>query len=569
MPGDRYFSGRDRLLDCFARIEKLGRASGIAPRKDEDDARSRLAGPLKIVALGEVNAGKSTLLNALAGSEICPAGPLPTTRKTIAYTFGEVTKDEEGEDGWVRAIRPLEYLKKFEMIDTPGSNSGWRDSVVAAMPRYEQADLILMVFPAANTWTAATWDLISMTSEDALPRVALVIQQADTKSTEDIQVIRGHMTELCLKKVGRKLPIIAIAGQLAFDAKVSPQTARKSWSASRFSVFEEFVSEEVCHSEMRQYLLQRTAQEAARRLREIEDGLDKQRRGMNDDGYFLAGLEREGDQLRDLVLAAATERLAGARGRYEAEVGRISKQLGRTLGIFPTTFRLFLGDTTPARMETEFAGRLQSAIRDFAQLDAARLLDECEGHWNEVRPRVVERMGMDPGVSSVSGDVREKVIENFTERVEQGVSGVVGQLRVRGLLDTLVRNRNQRLRYLMAVLLLVMIAAGSCGALGQTKYSWILMGVAGFLGLVGFLLAWFSRLAVVRDTRSRLLDSVGRFETAMHGDYADAVRGLFQEYSNGLSGVRRLLADRKSSLEPRSRKWDALYLELKSIEQDL
>ena len=569
MPGDRYFSGRDRLLDCFERIEQLGLASGVTPREDPDGSRRRLASPLRIVALGEVNAGKSTLLNALAGAEICPAAPLPTTRKTISYVHGDVERDGEDESGWILAERPLEFLKCFEIIDTPGSNSGWRDAVIEAMPRYEEADLILVVFPAANTWTAATWDLVSMVSEEALPRVALVIQQADGKSTEDLRVIRGHMRELCLKKVGRELPIFAVAAQLAVDAKVSPQTARKGWSASGFSVFEEFVSEDVCNSEMRNFLLQRTAQEAARRLREIEDGLDKQRRGMDDDGWFLAGIEREADQLRDMVLDASTETLGGARGRYEAEVGYLSKQLGRTLGLFPTVFRLFLGDTTPAKMEAKFAARLQSAIRDFAQLDSSRLLEECEGHWGEVRPRVMDRMGMDPGAATVSGEVREAVMEKFTERVGQGVTGVVGQLRVRALLDQLVRNRSRKLRVLMVILLLLLTAAGTCGALGLAQISWILLGASGLVAALGAAISWVSGRGVVRDTRSRLLDSVGRFESAMRGDYADAVRGLFREYSNGLTGVRRQLANRKATLEPRAKRWDALYLELKSIEQDL
>ena len=399
--------------------------------------------------------------------------------------------------------------------------------------------------------------------------MALVIQQADTKSTEDLKIIRGHMTDLCLKKVGRELPILAVAAQLALDAKVSPQTARKGWSASGFSVFEEFVSEDVCNSEMRNYLIQRMAQEAARRLRDIEDGLDKQRRGMDDDGWFLAGLEREADQLREIVLDASTEALGGARGRFEAEVGHLAKLLGRTLGVIPTTLRLFFGDTTPARVEAKFAARLQSAIRDFALLDAGRLLEKCDGHWNEVRPRIVDRMGMDPGGSSVSGDVRETVMEKFAERVGQGVTGVVGQLRVRAMLDSLVRNRNRRLRLLMVLLLLLLIGAGSCGALGQAQVSWILLGVAGFFAGIGGLIAWFSGRAVGRETRSRLLDSVGRFEAAIGGDYSDAVRGLFRDYSNGLSGVRRQLANRKGTLEPSAKKWDALYLELKSIEQDL
>ncbi|MEM9237627.1 MAG: dynamin family protein, partial [Verrucomicrobiota bacterium] len=430
MAGDRYFSGRDRLLSCFERIEHLARASGVEPRDDDgEDAPGRLRAPLQIVALGEVNAGKSTLLSALAGAEICTAGPLPITTRTISYEYGEREHDKEDAGGWVVADRPLDYLKHFELVDTPGSNSGWKDQVVADMPRFERADLILMVFPASNTWTASTWDLISMVGEEALDRVALVIQQADTKSLEDLKVIRGHMTELCLKKVGRELPILAVAAQLALEAKISPTTARKGWSASGFSVFEEFVSNEVCNSAYRAHLIGRTSQEAARRLREIEDVIDKQRRSMSDDGWFLAGLEREVEKLRDLVLESSGETLAGARGRYEAEVGHLSRIIGRTMGMVPTLLRLFIGDTTPAKVEAKFAARLQSAIRDFAQLDAGRLLEECEGHWNEVRPRVVERMGSDPEASSVSGEARERVIAKFEGRLDQSVSGVLGQLR--------------------------------------------------------------------------------------------------------------------------------------------
>ena len=120
----------------------------------------------------------------------------------------------------------------------------------------------------------------------------------------------------------------------------------------------------------------------------------------------------------------------------------------------------------------------------------------------------------------------------------------------------------------MALLLLLLIGAGSCGALGLVKASWTLLGAAGFTAVIGVAISWITGRAVIRDTRRRLLDSVGRFESAMRGDYSDAVRGLFREYSNGLTGVRRLLADRKATLEPRAKYWDALYLELKSIEQD-
>jgi len=567
MPGERYFEARDRLLDCCHRIELLAEASGVAVREDPEGTWARLATPLRIVALGEVNAGKSTLLNALAGVELCPAGPLPTTRETSWWrhrsTRGGVP------EGWVDERAEAGFLKRFELIDTPGSNSGWRDAVVANLPRFGQADLILVVFPSGNTWTAATWDLVSGLSDEALERTALVVQQADRKSAGDLEVIRGHMRDLCLKKVGRELPILPVAAQLALEAKLDPQNARKGWSASGFGAFEDFVEQQLCHSPLREHLLRRTAQEAGRRLREIEDGLDRQRRGMDDDGWFLTGLEREADALRDLVLNDSPKTLAGGRGRYEAEVDRFGRQLGRRLGVVPTMVHLFFGDSTPARAEADFAVRLQEAIRDFAEQDAVRLLGECEGHWGEVRPRVVERMAMDPGEATLTGTARERVIERFANRVGKAVTAALGQLRVRARLDVPLRRRTTRLRAQMALALVLLTAAGVCGALGWGRWASGLLAGAGALIVLLLASAWLSGRSVSREVRARLRDSSGQFESALKGDYAEAVRGLFVEYGNGLLGVRRQLAERKATLEPRAKRWDRLYLELKSIEQDL
>ncbi|BCX48467.1 dynamin-like protein [Haloferula helveola] len=569
MLGERYFQSRDRLLGCCRRIDELAEASGIETRDTGDEARRELSRPLRIVALGEVNAGKSTLLNALAGAELCPAGPLPTTQRTGYYRYSSTEREVERDNGWVVVGRDLDFLRHFELIDTPGTNSGWRDSVFADSGKYEAVDLLLVVFPSGNTWTAATWELISQLSEEALDKTALVVQQADLKGPEDLQVIDGHMRELCQKKIGRDLPILAVAAGLALEAKLDPESSRKSWSASRFSVFEEFVTSRLCESERRRYLLDRTSQEAANHLREIEAGLDRQKRGMDDDGWFLAGIEREANQLRDLILESSPKTLAGARGRYENEVGKLARRLGSMLGAAPTSWRLFFGDSTAAKAEARLADGLREAIRDFAAADAERLLEECEGHWNDVRPRVVERMGLDPGEPVVSGEAREGVVARFTETVGKSVTGVLSQLRVRASLDAPLRSRNGRLKFVAALTLALLAAAGICGTLGLDHWPhWLLLGAAGMAGIY-ILMAWTSRIRIAGETRQRLRDASGRFESAMRGDYAEAVRGLFVEYSNGLIGVRRQLAERQATLKPRSEQWDRLYLELKSIEQEM
>lgn len=79
-----------------------------------------------VVCTGIYNAGKSTLLNALAGKEIFPTGDIPTTRKVAQAEF----------DGAV-------------YIDTPGLNAAEEDDQ-ETLNAYESADFILFVSSAQN-----------------------------------------------------------------------------------------------------------------------------------------------------------------------------------------------------------------------------------------------------------------------------------------------------------------------------------------------------------------------------------------------------------------------------------
>lgn len=560
MPGERYFAARDRLLGCCGRIEALLDEVGSddPDRKPDADEAGLLARPVRLVVLGEINAGKTSLLNALAGQELGETGPLPRTRDLVVYRRAAGERAARLPAGWREVDHPAPLLRHFEMVDTPGSNGPQRDAVTAALADLATADLLMIVFPAGNTWTAATWDLVSQLPDEALGRSVLVVQQADQKAERDLQVIRGHMADLSVKKVGRALPIFAVAAELAARGGRDPG----------FEALRRHIDRGVCHSPEREHQLRRTAQQAHRTLREIEGELDRQRRGMDDDAWFLGNLEREGERLRDLVLEHSPKTLAGARGRYEGEVANLCRALHRALGAAPTVWRLFAGDRTAARLEARFAEQLQQAIRDFADQDFARLLEECEGHWGEVRPRVRERIGTDPGPADIAGPGREAAGELFASGVGRAVPKALGQLRVRAGLDDPLRRRNAQLKLGMGLLLAALTVAGLCGTFGFPRVATGALGFAGLTAGIGLIALWWTRSQVVSLLRQQLLDSRGRFESALREDYAGSVRELFHEYSNGLLGVRRQLADRKARLAPRSAQWDRLYLELKTIEQD-
>ncbi len=98
--------------------------------------------------------------------------------------------------------RPIGFLRDFNLIDTPGTNSivqGHQEITARFLP---SADLILFVFPVTNPWGAATWNFISELTPECLQRVVFIIQQADQREAIDLSVIQGHMKDLSNKRIG-------------------------------------------------------------------------------------------------------------------------------------------------------------------------------------------------------------------------------------------------------------------------------------------------------------------------------------------------------------------------------
>ena len=248
MFGERYFATRERLADVMRRIAELGTETGteLGDKLPIEEINKGLGTPFLFVICGEVNAGKSTLINGLFGRDLCRVNILPETDRVLWYKHGSPARDVEVTPMLEERFRPIEFLRDFNLVDTPGTNSivqGHQEITERFLPA---ADLVLFVFPVTNPWGAATWDLISRIPADVLGRVAFIIQQADQRDSLDIEVILGHMADLSRKRIGHVPPIFAVSGKTAYEAKRATPFATDRLKASGYPALESFISKSVC-----------------------------------------------------------------------------------------------------------------------------------------------------------------------------------------------------------------------------------------------------------------------------------------------------------------------------------
>lgn len=571
MFGERYFATRERLSEVVSSIVALARETGVnaAGRLNQNVLDQGLATPFLFVICGEVNAGKSTLLNALFGEAVCKVNVLPETDRVIWYKHGPVRKDVPVTDVLLEKYAPIEFLKDFNLVDTPGTNSVEKSHQAISERFMPVADLLLFVFPISNPWGAATWDFLCRQPDEVLHKVVFVIQQCDQREPEDIPVILGHLRDLAMKRIGRVPPVFPISGKMAYEGKISMPFGDEKRRKSGIVELEDFISKSVCDSPSRRKMLQNLRVAAMAVMQEVEEKIEDHTRRIDRDGRFLEEVEREIDGMRAHTVHKHAQSLGGISEVFQLEAREVARTLEERMSIGKSLVRVVTGENTALHMESLIQERLQSSVEEASSHDFAELIRVCCNHWASLQNQVKQAMGIN--IESTE-EIEHRLTESqvrFVNRMGRASTQSIGNLRVRGVLDLALRQRNGSLRGLMVLTILLLIGMGVCGALAVPWVPLILWVLAMISG--GFL-CWVtvqSGREIVSEYRERLLNSGDAFSTSLRHDYEEGLRLFFRDYALGLEEVRKHLVAEKLALQPRLQRWNGLFLALKAIEQEI
>lgn len=244
MIGQDFLDLRTRLGAALHLLAEVAPDAGANPDHAVilENLVNSLKDPFVFVVVGEVNVGKSTLLNALFGAEFSRTGIMPTTDKIYFFKHGIAEKRVPITRTLEEVFVPIDFLKDFHVVDTPGTNSVETEHQEITERFVPASDLVIFVFSAINPWGNSTWQFLERVHKHWMRHVIFVLGQCDLRTEEEVAAILDYMRNLCRQRFGREFPIFPVSAKSAFLSRSSGIDRERLFASSGFPKLEEHIS---------------------------------------------------------------------------------------------------------------------------------------------------------------------------------------------------------------------------------------------------------------------------------------------------------------------------------------
>jgi small GTP-binding protein len=543
---------RDELVrDVRAALHDLrvGLVRAGGERQDEQTVQSsleQLDDFFLLVVVGEFNAGKSALINALLGERVLAEGVTPTT--THVQVLRHSTQAEMAAPRDVHVIAAdAPVLRDIHLVDTPGTNAIAREHEVLTLRFIPRADVILFVASADRPLTESERQFLQQIREWR-KKVVIAVNKADLMTTlEDLEKVCTFVRDNVRALLGFAPELFAVSSRQAMAAKAGGDAG--ALHASGFPALEDYL---------------RNTLNARERFRlKLLNPLGVGRRLA---GRYLDLVETRLDLLQEDTVTVGEIRTALDGFRREMTRGfelRLT-EVDSLLHQFEKRGDAFFDDTVrvgrlfdlmnKSRMQLEFEGKVVGDLPAQIEGRVEGLIDWLVAsdlqQWTEVRDRLSRRRT--EHAERVAGRLaggfdydRARLLDTVGKAAQEALQGhdqSAEAARMAQSVQTAVANA--------ALLEVGAVGLGTAVSLIATSTAADVTGLlaAGVLATVGFVVIPYRRKAAKRDLRARLAALREQLMGALTTQFQSEIDRSVRRVEEGIAPYVQFVEGERSSL---------------------
>ena len=560
MIADHYLQLRSELETALAELLKLG-TEMRRPSTVLDTIHGLLSDirePLLFVVVGEVKSGKSSLLNALFGHEFAKADVLPATDRVYIFRHGPEEKSVEVSPQLTERYLPIAFLRDFNVVDTPGTNTMVVEHQTVTENFVPRADLVVFVFSVANPWSQSAWNLLNFVQKKWLKNVVFVLQQADLREPAEIDIIRRHLQDTAMQKLGFVPPVFAVSARKALLARTATVVKDELWKESEFGPLEEQISSIVSESSARMLKLRSANQTARVMLNEIEGDLRQSFEIILRDEARLTRVDLFLYARKEQTLRQVAGLLRGVEKACRESAAEGTELLRERLSFWRTWRIIWRRGDWQRDFQMEIEMRLRRSVEPEIE-HAVKLLEaDLRGLWPQLRDMVEVHLASELGaqVPKTPPDFarqRRELLQSIQLALAERASGKS----VEEQLAKLFRETSARLRVPAGV-----AAAGGIIAVIAAMSSAAVADVTGILAasalVVGTVVALTQRKKIIETYGEQMSSKCSELLKTIEQQLTHAIELFYKEVSAAFQPLAAFCVTQRQTCEPLLRRAEEL-----------
>ncbi len=377
---------------------RLALAEIDAPREalaTLQDAILQLDELFLLVVVGEFNAGKSALVNAMLGERVLAEGATPTTSRVTLVKWGEQAAEQVVDENFGIYTHPLPLLKELNIVDTPGTNAVIRYHERLTDEFVPRSDLILFITSADHPLTESERQFLQRIVAWG-KKVIFALNKADIIEEETaLNEVRSFVLKHASAVLGDIPEFFPVSARLAQRAVSEPDPEKRAGlrAASGLEALEQYITATLDDTRRLQLKFNNPLGVAEKIVTQAASVNQNQSADLKEDLQTASSLEATvSDYERDLK-----NELQPRLAEIENILHRLEK---RGLDFFDTTMRLsniqelMRGDKVRAEFEKKVLMDIPQQIEDHVQRMIDWLVQKDLQEWQRVMTYVQRRKAL-------------------------------------------------------------------------------------------------------------------------------------------------------------------------------